>query len=157
MKLRMIRKRIIIWLIIIASFAILDIVPVLAQGVSLRYWVKLGFPNPIKVLEYRIDEYPGHSLECMRFPDQLMEDMDGKRALEYREKGSGIAINGYHLHIGDSREHVIDEFFYSNPDGNGTQYELGCFFCEPESFLTFHFSYDKSNTLIKMIITKGMM
>ena len=65
----------------------------------MRYWVKLGFPNPIKVLEYRIDEYPGHSLECMRFPEQLMKDMKGKRALEYSKKGTGIDMKGYHLHI----------------------------------------------------------
>ena len=99
MKWRTKRKGIILWLIIIASFTILYIVPVLAQGVSLRYWVKLGFPNPIKVLEYRIDEYPGHSLECMRFPEQLMKDMKGKRALEYSKKGTGIDMKGYHLHI----------------------------------------------------------
>ena len=154
MKNKIIIKRIIIVVIVIASITVLYIVPVLAQGVSLRYWVKLGCPNPIKVLEYRIDEYPGHSLECMRYPDRLIEDTKGENPLIYTEIGSGIDSNGYHLHVGDSREHIMDEFFYLDPDGNGTRYELGCFYCETSCFLIFEFEYDEEDKVDKMTILK---
>ncbi len=151
------RKKIIIGVIVVVSLLTLIIGPVLAQGVSLKYWSKLGFPNAIEIFFCNIDEYPGHSLECLRFPDKLMGDVKGKKTLEYTEKGSGIDMNGYHLHIGDSREHVIEEFSYDDPKGTGGQYELGCFYCDPESFLTFSFSYDENDILIKITIREGMM
>ncbi len=127
MKKKTVKKRITIGAIVVVSLAIIYIVPVLAQGVSLRYWRKLGFPNAIQVLKYKIDPYPGHSLECLRFPDKLMGKVKGKKTLEYTERGTGIDINEYHLHVGDSREHVVEEFSYSPLKGTGTRYTLGCF------------------------------
>lgn len=149
------RKKIIIGVIVVLSIVALYIVPVLAQGVSLGYWSKLGYPNAIKVyLNRMIGEYPGHSLECLRFPDKLMGDMEDNAILEYTEKGSGIDRNGYNLHVGDSREDVIEELSYLYPEGKGERYELGCYFCDTGYILVFNFVYDENNIVTKMTIKK---
>ena len=149
-----VRKKILIGVLVVVSLAILYVGPVLAQGVSLKYWSKLGYPNAIEIFFCNIDEYPGHSLECLRFPNELLEELNEDNVIVYTEKGTGIDINGYELYIGDTREHVKEECKYLDPDGIGGQYELGCYYCETHSFLTFYFSYDEEDRLKKIRVWK---
>jgi len=149
-------------LVSVVCLFLLNVILVRAQGVSLGYWAKLGFPTALKIYVYNLDNYPGHSLECIRFPESLIKSKKKHVKVVYTKEGDGFKKNGYSVHIGDTRTSVKNQFRYLDPESDGTYYELGCFYClnyefwgNPPIFYDIYCTYDENDVLVKMIIEKN--
>jgi hypothetical protein len=146
------------WIKIAAGVAVflfgLNVLLVFAQGVSFDYWRWLGYPSSISIFYIKADNYPGHTLNCLRNVDYIK--FVGDATSVYEKAGSGIDKGGFHVHIGDTRQDVIKayRYFKKKEKKDDTAYRQCCNLCS-NYYYDLKFEYDKNDRLTKITIQKN--
>lgn len=139
-------KDLLIWIIIIM---ILQLLIILFIYPGYDHWKWLGYPSLPRIIFNTVDNYPGHSINCIKYNDFADKWKGEKNEYVYDNKGDGINLAGIDIHVGDTKSHVQNELRYGNLDKD--EYHIVCFLCLWDWY-TLRFKYDENDVLIKMTV-----
>lgn len=113
------------------------------------HWTWLGSPSLPRIIFTTMDNYPGHSINCIKYQNFAKEWHGGKDEYIYDKNGEGINVAGINIHVGDTKSHVYKELRYGNLEED--EYNMVCYLCLWDWY-NLQFEYDQNDILKNMTI-----